>query len=51
MLGAVLGGGHLEHVGDAEESLSSVAVGDHLETVRKYIFKTCYFVVFLPVRL
>ena len=31
MLGAVLRGGHLEHVGYAEQGLLGVPVGDHLE--------------------
>ena len=31
MLGPVLGGGHLEHVGGAEQSLLRVPVGDHLQ--------------------
>ena len=31
MLGSVLGSGHLEHVGDTEERLPSVSVGDDLE--------------------
>ena len=31
MLGAVLAVGHLEHVGDAEEGLLRVPVGDHLQ--------------------
>ena len=31
VLGAVLAGGHLEHVGGAEEGLLRVAVGDHLQ--------------------
>ena len=30
MLGPVLRGGHLKHVGGAEESLLRVPVGDHL---------------------
>ena len=30
VLGAVLGGGDLEHVGGAEQSLLGVPVGDHL---------------------
>lgn len=30
VLGAVLTGGHLEHVSDAEQDLESVSVGDHL---------------------
>ena len=32
MLSAVLGGGHLEHVGHAEQRLPGVPVGDHLQT-------------------
>ena len=31
VLGAVLAGGHLEHIGSAEEGLLSVPVGDHLQ--------------------
>ena len=31
MLGPVLRGGHLEHVGGAEEGLLCVPVGDHLQ--------------------
>ena len=31
VLGAVLAGGHLEHVGGAEEGLLRVPVGDHLQ--------------------
>ena len=31
VLGAVLAGGHLEHVGSAEEGLLGVPVGDHLK--------------------
>ena len=31
VLGAVLAGGHLEHIGSAEEGLLGVAVGDHLQ--------------------
>ena len=31
MLGSVLGGGHFEDIGDGEESLLGVPVGDHLE--------------------
>ena len=31
VLGAVLGGGDLEHVGGAEQGLLSVPVGDHLQ--------------------
>ena len=32
VLGAVLAGGHLEHVGDAQQGLAGLAVGDHLGT-------------------
>ena len=31
VLGAVLAGGHLEHIGSAEEGLLGVPVGDHLQ--------------------
>ena len=31
MLGAVLGGGDLEHIGGAEQRLLRVPVGDHLQ--------------------
>mgnify|MGYP006975822700 FL=1 len=50
MLRPVLGGGHLEHVGGAEQSLLRVPVGDHLQTDIVKIKSKDGFVI-LPVRL
>ena len=50
MLGPVLGGGHLEHVGGAEQGLLGVPVGDHLQTDIVKIKSKDGFVI-LPVRL
>lgn len=38
VLGAVLTGGHLEHVSDAEQDLESVSVGDHLTQRERQTF-------------
>ena len=51
MLSAVLGGGHLEHVGHAEQRLPGVPVGDHLQTEAINTIKSEDESALLPVRL
>ena len=49
MLGTVLRGGHLEHVGGAEERLLRVPVGDHLQSnIIIHFSKSQEFLVSLP---